>query len=507
MQRVVVLNVVGLTPGQLGAAPQVSAFARQSGGVIPLSPVFPAVTCSVQASMLTGLEPGTRRGAESPADPNEVEGCHGVVGNGWYDREQAEIRFWQRADSLVRGEKVWEAARRLDLTGSFTCANLFWWHNTHADCEVVLQARPIYKADGRKIPDIYCNLPDLRESLQRPVSGGGLGRFPLFSFWGPGAGLASSAWIAAAAQRVEKHHRPTLQLVYLPHLDYDLQRHGPGTADAARALAEVDRLVGELVEWFAQHGVRPLIVSEYGIEPTCPGGGAVMINRWLRDRGWLAVRTEGGREMLDPGGSAAFAVTDHQVAHVYLNYHGRSAEVDDVRWSRRAVADLTEGLLGLDGVANVGVGGSARAGDLVLEAEAGRWFAYDYWPADRPERAPDFARTVDIHRKPGYDPRELHLDPALRWPRAAVGWRLLRKRLGFRQLLDVVSLDPQVVKGTHGRRGGSVDDGPLMIGFGSAANSRLVSGATSGELGEALPCTAVKGVVLEMLGLGEAEGQ
>ena len=511
MQRVVVLNVVGLTPRLLRHAPTLRRWAESRGGVTPLRPVLPAVTCSVQASMLTGLEPGVRAATPGPGGGLEQAGTaagvgafHGVVGNGWYHRNQAEVRFWQRSDRLVRGEKLWDTARRRDASGRFTCANLFWWHNTYSSCDVALQARPIYCADGRKVPDVYCNLPELREALQRPRRPCGLGRFPLFNFWGPAAGLASSRWIASAARRVEREMSPTLQLVYLPHLDYDLQRFGPEGPEAIHAVAEVDGLVGELLHDFESRGVRPLVVSEYGIEQTAPGGGAVMVNRTLRERGLLAVRNELGRELLDPGASEAFAVTDHQVAHVYLRPGSRRG--DEVR----ACCE------GLDGVARVDAGRTPRAGDLVLEAGPGRWFAYDYWPADRPGRAPDFARTVDIHRKPGYDPRELLLDPAMRWPRAAVAWRLMVKRLGFRRLMDVVPLDPSGVNGTHGRADLPTDRGPLLLGFdGTPFAFKKVetgepdkSGGSDGnKIDRGLPCTAVKEVVLEAMGLPDPDAQ
>ncbi len=103
----------------------------------------------------------------------------------------------------------------------------------------------------------------------------------------------------------------------------------------------------------------------------------------------------------------------------------------------------------------------ARAGDLVAVAEPDAWFTYYYWLDDR--KAPDFARTVDIHRKPGYDPVELLLDPAIRIPALAVGWKLFMRKLGFRRLLDVIPLDAALVKGSHGRPDAGTDDGPILI--------------------------------------------
>ncbi len=447
MHHVAVLNVVGLNRALLEHAPRLRAFAESSGGasgggVTTLEPVLPAVTCSVQASMTTGLLPEE----------------HGIVGNGWYDRETAEVRFWRRSDRLVRGEKVWEAARRRDA--SFTCANLFWWHNTYSACDVVVQARPIYKADGRKIPDCYSNLPGVRDRLQ-----GELGRFPLFRFWGPMADITSTRWIARAAQLIDGWHAPTLSLVYLPHLDYCLQKLGPGHADIPRYVGEVDAVAGGLLDYYAERGVRPIVLSEYGVEPTpVPGGGgdpadgAIYINRVLREAGLLAVREEDGREVLDPGASGAFAVADHQVAHVY---HDAAVALPPMPHCERIEL------------------GHERAGDTVLLADHGHWFTYDYWPAEAPEKAPDFARTVDIHRKPGYDPRELFSSAGA----GAIAWKLLRKKLGFRQLMDVVPLDTALVRGTHGRADLPPELQPVLIGC--------------GERAEALHCTAIKGVILD----------
>jgi predicted AlkP superfamily pyrophosphatase or phosphodiesterase len=425
-----VLNIVGLTEGRIGAhTPRLRAF-LESGSLTRLAPPLPALTTTSQAAMLTGV----------PVRE------HGIVGNGWYDRESAEIRFWKQSNHLVRAEKVWETARRRDP--SVTCAKLFWWYNMYSSADWTVTPRPIYKADGRKIPDCAAEPPALRDELQDE-----LGRFPLFQFWGPGASIESSAWIARAAARVWERHRPTLNLVYLPHLDYALQKFGPGSEESRRADAELDRVAGSLIDRFDADGVRTMIVSEYGIEPV---SGAVMINRMLREAGLVRVRMEDGLEMLEPGASRSFAVVDHQVAHVYVRDGSDLAAV-------RALCERTPGVetvLGEDGKRAHAID-HERAGDLVLVAEAGRWFAYPYWLDDA--RAPDFARTVEIHRKPGYDPCELFVDPAIRAPKAAIGWRLLKKRLGFRTLMDVIPLDPSLVRGSHGRAPSTPGDAPVML--------------------------------------------
>lgn len=448
----VVLNVVGLTPALLRHAPRMAGFA--DGDVTPLRPVFPAVTCSVQASMTTGKKPV----------------AHGIVANGWYNRDEAEVRFWQRSRRLVQGEQLWDLAKHHDP--NFTCANLFWWHNAYGGGDLEVQARPVYKADGRKIPDIYCNNAGWRDILQNE-----LGRFPLFKFWGPMAGLESTRWIADATLHTHDHFSPTLTLSYLPHLDYDLQRLGPEHPGLFEQVAALDQVVGEMIDHFAAAGTRVVILSEYGVEATrrAPGGGsaAVYINRHLRQRGHLTVREEDGRDTLDPGASAAFAVADHQAAHVYLAPDTPPARAAEIEQACRT----------LDGVADTLRMNHARAGDFTLMAAPGRWFTYDFWLD--PARAPDYARTVDIHRKPGYDPRELFADAG----KAALGFKLARKKLGFRQLMDVIPLDPDLVRGTHGRTDLPPEHGPLLIGAGAGTDPLAVT-AVFGQLSAALgvPC-------------------
>jgi predicted AlkP superfamily pyrophosphatase or phosphodiesterase len=249
---------------------------------------------------------------------------------------------------------------------------------------------------------------------------------------------------------------PTLSFCYLPHLDYNLQRLGPDISHPRlqKDLAEVDALCGELIEAAERSSREVVVVSEYGITPV---SDAIHINRALRRAGLVAVREEMGRETFDAGASEAFAVADHQLAHVYVRSTDRIAEVAEL-------------LRGLDGVELVldeegkRVAGldHPRSGELVAISKADRWFSYYFWLDD--ERAPDYARTVDIHRKPGYDPVELFVDPAIRFPPAAVGWRLAKRKLGQRTLLDVIShKDTQLVKGSHGRLTDDPNEGPLVI--------------------------------------------
>lgn len=429
MRDTLVLDVVGLTSELLQHAPRLRRLAEQQR-LSSITPVLPAVTCSVQSTFLTGTMPSQ----------------HGIVGNGWYFRDLSQIWFWRQSNALVSGEMVWDAAKRRDP--SFRCAQLFWWYNMYSSADWSVTPRPMYTADGRKLPDVYTYPSELREELNAE-----LGTFPLFEFWGPRAGIASSRWIANSAHAMLKTHRPTLTLVYLPHLDYELQRVGPNHPRAAKAVAEIDDVVANLIEDAEQRGMRWIVLSEYGItEVSAP----IHINRALREAGLLAVRQELGREQLDPGASAAFAVADHQLAHVYVKRPEDVLRVKQV-------------LLRLDGVERVFDGaeraeqglGHARSGELVAVSAADRWFSYYHWLDDA--RAPDYARTVDIHTKPGYDPVELFLDPEIAVPAFAVGRRLLARKLGFRTLLDVIPLDAGLVKGSHGRITEKVEQGPLLI--------------------------------------------
>lgn len=430
MHRTVVLDVVGLTAELLSdATPHLTALARQ-GATRPLRTILPAVTCAVQSTFTTGLLP---RG-------------HGCVANGWYFRDLSEVWLWRQSNRLVTGEKIWETAARRDP--AFTCAKLFWWFNMYGTATYAVTPRPVYPADGRKLPDIYTEGPELRDELTARF-----GPFPLFKFWGPAADIASSRWIADCARHVFDTRRPTLTLVYLPHLDYNLQRLGPRHPAIRKDLQAIDDVCGELIEHVRRQGARVIVVSEYGITDV---SGAVHINRVLREAKLVRVRHELGREMLDAGASEAFAIADHQVAHVYVR---RAERVTEIKQMLEAVPGI-ERVLDDEGKRAHGLD-HPRAGELIAVSRADRWFTYYYWLDDRV--APDYARTVDIHRKPGYDPVELFVDPGLRAPRARIGWILLRKALGFRYLMDVIPLDPSLVRGSHGRLTDSPSAGPLVM--------------------------------------------
>jgi len=432
LKPVLAIIVVGLTPRHLGPlTPRLSALASD-GSMATLDTVTPAVTCSVQATFMTGTLPHD----------------HGIVGNGWLFRDQMEVLLWRQSNRLVSGEKIWDAGKKRDP--GFTCANMFWWYNMASSHDWGATPRPIYKADGRKLPDCYTVPGQLRERLTQR-----LGPFPLFQFWGPATTIASTRWIAEATKMVMTEHDPTLTLAYLPHLDYDLQRFGPDETQPAvrQSLIDIDAVVGDLANAARASGRSVVVLSEYGITPV---DRPVHINRTLRDAGLLIVREEDGGELLDPMASRAFALSDHQIAHVYVSDPESLPKVRSLIGGmpgvERVYGGQERGAIGLD---------HARSGELVAIADARSWFTYYYWNDD--SRAPDFARTVEIHRKPGYDPVELFLDPAIAAPKAAIGKRLLLRKLGFRTLMDVIPLDASLVRGSHGRLTANAEDGPLVI--------------------------------------------
>ena len=425
-----VLNVVGLTKNLLGPdTPHLSALARD-GASAPIRAITPAVTCSAQATFLTGLMPRD----------------HGIVGNGWYFRDVAQVMFWKQANQLVAGEKVWETARRRDP--SCTTAKMFWWYNMYSSAEWSVTPRPIYRADGLKVVDIYSQPSDIRDRLVAEH-----GAFPFFNFWGPTADIRSSAWIADASMSVDKWYSPTLLLIYLPHLDYNLQRLGPADPKIREDVRAIDAICGKLIAHCRERGRRVIVLSEYGLVPV---SGPVHINRVLREHGLLAIRDELGTDTLDAGASEAFAVADHQIAHVYVRNPARITDV----------AALVKSIPGVDAVLDrndqraIGLD-HERSGELVAISARDKWFTYYFWLDDA--KAPDYARTVDIHRKPGYDPAELFTDPKLPVPQFTVARTLAKKALGFRYLMNVIPLDASLVRGSHGRVTESLDDGPLLI--------------------------------------------
>jgi predicted AlkP superfamily pyrophosphatase or phosphodiesterase len=394
---------------------------------------------------------------------------HGIVANGWLYRETGEVRFWQQSNRLMQTEPFYQTAKR--QKPGLKVAKLFWWFNQGAAVDFSVTPKPHYGIDGLKIFDIQSTPSNLAERLKRD-----LGDFPFPSFWGPRAGLPSTQWIAAAAACVLLEDRPDVTLVYLPHLDYDPQRFGPSGTVMAKCVRELDDATAPLLEAALAVGARVWVVSEYG---HCDVTRPIFVNRALREAGLLAVRPGPFGEHLDTFASQAFAVCDHQIAHVYVQdpaYVSRALEVlESLPGIGSVHAGPKRGDIGLD---------HPRSGEIVLLSEPDAWFAYPFWSDDR--EAPDYARTVAIHNKPGFDPCELFVDPAIRFPTARVVRKLIQKKLGFRMTMDVVPLDASIVRGSHGLVAANDLDRPIWIGDGPKPASPS-------------PMAAVKDAVLRMI--------
>ncbi len=425
MQKTVVIDIVGLSTSLIGEHTPFLKHYIQNKAVQTIAPMLPAVTTSVQSTYVTG---------KWPSD-------HGIVGNGWYDEADSEIKFWKQSNKLVNGDKIWDKAKQVDP--KFTCSKMFWWYNMYSTADYSVTPRPNYLADGRKMPDCYSHPAGLRDELQRE-----LGTFPLFQFWGPGANIQSTQWIADASVFTDKKYNPTLTLIYLPHLDYCLQKFGPDFSKIHNELREMDDVVKQLVTHYTQAGARIVLLSEYGITNV---DRPIYLNRVLREKGLLGIRIERGLELLDAGASAAFAVADHQIAHVYVNDKTKRAEV-------RSILEKVPGVeLVLDREEQKKHHiDHERAGDFVVMADARSWFCYYFWLDDKV--APDYARVVDIHKKPGYDPVEMFMTSKLR-----AAYKLFRKLSALRYVMDVIPLDATLIKGSHGRINTSTEFHPVLI--------------------------------------------
>ncbi|NKI31934.1 alkaline phosphatase family protein [Croceivirga thetidis] len=430
MKKTVVINVVGLTQNLIGEhTPFLTSFLK-TGSRSFIRPALPAVTCSAQTTYLTGVKPSE----------------HGIVGNGWYFEDECEVKFWRQSNKLIEAPKIWDSLKAENK--DFTVANLFWWYNMYSTADYSVTPRPNYLADGRKIPDCYSHPASLRDVLQDK-----LGTFPLFSFWGPKTSIKSSRWIADATILTDELYDPTLSLVYLPHLDYNIQRYGNDFSIIKKDLLEIDQEIEKLVNHFDKQNASIVILSEYGITNV---NNPIHLNRLLRDNGFLSIRTEKGLELLDAGASKAFAVADHQIAHVYLNDDSIRAEVRQLLEGTNGIETILEG----DTLKEWGLD-HERSGDFVVVADKDSWFTYYFWQDDA--KAPDYARMVDIHKKPGYDPVEMFTDPKDKLVVPKIIWKLLKKKMGFRTVMDVIPLKAELVKGSHGRIPESKSDWPIFI--------------------------------------------
>ena len=397
-KKIILLSIPALREKDTAAMPKLRELT--GGGVIAeLAPSFPCVTCPVQANMTTG---------SLPAD-------HGVVANGFYWRQERRVEMWTSPNDCIGRPQIWELLSR--HRSGLTSAVWFPLHSKGCRSDYVCTPAPIHNPDGSESLWCYTRPAELYGTLRDE-----LGHFPLKHFWGPMANVKSSEWIADSAAHAARKWLPDFFYIYLPHLDYAAQRTGPDGAAAKTAVAELDQVIGRLAGGMAEaYGeVLWLVAGEYAIAPV---DHVTYPNRVLREAGLLAVREEDDGEQLDLAESRAWAMVDHQFAHIFVAGGDPqiAAEVADLFRNRPGIAEVLAGgqlaRYRLD---------HPRSGEVVLVSVPNSWQAYYWWLSD--EKAPGFARTVDIHRKPGYDPVELHFDPTTK----------------------SIPLDATLIKGSHG---------------------------------------------------------
>ncbi|KAJ8905769.1 hypothetical protein NDN08_002274 [Rhodosorus marinus] len=425
-KKTVVLNVVALTKDYLSEedTPNMWNFTNGGGDAVNLMPPLPAVTCVSQATYLTGVNPSE----------------HGVTANGYYDEELKQIVNWHQSAGNVKAERLYAKLKKADPNATVFVHT--WWHSMYDEnIDYCVTVRPEYCSNGKKIPNSYTKPHSMRDQLHQKF-----GKYPLHRFWGPLTSIQSSRWIANTAMEVDKMHDPTLTMIYLPHLDYSLQKYGTDKRmkHVKEDLKMIDEVVGDLVSYYRGKEAEVVILSEYGISPVTR---AVDINRVLRKAGYISVIKERQGETLDYGASRAFATVEHQVAHVHVN-------------DKTATEDVRKLLLGVDGIAKVlsesemdQTYHAGRCGDLLCVAEPDSWFTYYFWEEEK--MAPDYAHCVDIHTKPGYDPTEMFLrfdKPVQLFGLIHLVFKaVLSQLVGIRTLVDATPTErASEIRGSHG---------------------------------------------------------
>ncbi len=376
-------NIVGLSPELLNKLIRMPGFSKlmEIGQKTDLEPVFPCLTLPGQASFSTGTYPSG----------------HGIIANGFFDRDRFEVGFWEQYRSLVQAEPVWECIKR-ENPGLKT-ALLFCQNTLYGNADFIITPKPMHTDEGL-VQWCYSKPAGLYESISRDI-----GRpFNLMDYWGPFASPNASQWIMEAAIRLVETDQPDFMVTYIPHLDYSCQKFGPDDPKVDEDLVVIDRLMAEFTLTLEKKGIHDhstiCIFSEYSLSPVT---GAVLLNMALRKAGFLEVREIQNREYLDFELSRAFAMVDHQVAHIYVR------DKNDIEPVKTLIQKLdgVDLVLAEEGKKEFKID-HERSGELIAISEPDKWFAYYWW--DIPEKAPDFASHIDIHRKPGYDPLELFMD-------------------------------------------------------------------------------------------------
>ncbi|HEX5904861.1 MAG TPA: nucleotide pyrophosphatase/phosphodiesterase family protein [Candidatus Nitrosocosmicus sp.] len=419
-----ILDIVGLDVSHLDSrspsCPNILDLIAKDGDFGLMTPVFPAVTCTVQSSITTGKYPQE----------------HGIISNGMFDKENLQTLFWEQSTNLVQSQKAWDVIK--EQNSKLKTAMLFWQNSLYTNNDIVISPRPIHLETGQM--DLWCYSKPVNyyETIMDK-----LGEFNLMNYWGPFASIKSTEWIAKSVQYTIENEKPNLLYAYFPQLDYSAQKYGKSSVQVQDDLRKVDNCIGSIIESTKKSGIfdqtQFLLLSEYSFNDV---NGAIPINRILRDKELLKVRTIKNKEYIDYEYSDAFAMVDHQVAHIYLNKFGKS--------KINVIKKILEEVSGIEKIcddvekSNLHINHN-RSGDLIAIADRDKWFSYYWWyeeetttnnlsgkESENPiqtDKAPTFTKTVDIHRKPGYDPLDLYIDSQ-------------RKS---------ISTDVSLIKGSHGR--------------------------------------------------------
>lgn len=397
MKKLIVIDVVGLTKSNLEklSLPNITRI-LENGSISSIIPSFPAVTCSVQATLTSGYNPSE----------------HGIISNGYYDRDSKTVSFWEQPGSLVEKPRLWDVLKKSNP--NLKTAVLFWQNSLYINSDIVITPKPIHHENKLELW-CYSKPVNYYEEVVEE-----LGEFDLKWYWGPLASLKSSQWILNAAQYTIKKHNPDLLMVYLPHLDYSAQKHGPDSDEFRQSILELDKILGTFIEFLYSEGKNDyeiVILSEYGFNSV---NHSLSPNLILRNEGLLSTRNIGGKDYLDYEYSKAFTMVDHQIAHVYIK-SGYEEKVKKIFENQKGISQIMDKNLQQENHIN-----HPKSGELILSSENNYWFNYYWW--DEITKAPPFAFTVDIHRKPGFDPLELFFDPSTK----------------------TISLDTSLIKGSHG---------------------------------------------------------
>ena len=331
----------------------------------PKASVFPAVTCVAQASLRTGL---------SPAE-------HGMISNGYWSETLRKPIFWEQSCKLIKGERVWNRESRTPNPKPRTTGLFFFQQSLGEDVELIVSPAPIHKHGGGMIMSCYTKPTGMVDVLTKLC-----GKFPLWRYWGPLASPKVGRKCISYFEEMTNVRDVDEAYLYLPTLDYAAQKYGPDSSAAKSALKEFRRQLERIADIAMHRGCELKVMGDYEItevtaEPVLP-------NVILRGEGLFKTRTVGGMSYPDFYQSTAFAMCDHEVCVIVGPEREKAAEILlATKEFERPPFNLQPSTFNL------------------LLAKPGAWCGYEWWTDKR--EAPDFASHVDIHNKPGYDPKEL----------------------------------------------------------------------------------------------------